>query len=337
MTSLSELFAALARPSPPAGSDRRVFSVAPLEAAEGYYVARSEADQPALIIEVSGAPRSPIVLLNLSVRFNSPCTLNIGAAQRASTATVVECLTTDERLLRYFFTVAERLIQELGAKPHHDEVAAAVDALVSLFQRLSRPPKREAQGLFGELVMMAAAADPCVLLDAWHSDPLDRFDFAFHDARLEVKTSSARRRAHDFSFEQCNPPSGATATLASLFVETSGGGLTLETLISRIEARLGGRPTLVLKLHTVVAETLGLGLVSALAQRFDEELAFTSIAFYDLATIPAVRDPLPPEVSAVRFRSDLTTLTPLSIVEASARIPALEPFAVGFEGKQLSS
>lgn len=323
MRSLSELFATLPRPSFDTGSNRRVFSVVPLEAADGYFVARSEADQPALIIEVSGASRSPIVLLNLAVKFNTPCVLSVGTMQRTSNATVIECLSADERLRRYFFTVAERLIQELGTKPQHEEVATAVDALVTLFRQLSRPPRRESQGLFGELVIVATADDPITLLDAWHSDPLDRFDFGFQHARLEVKTNSARRRAHEFSFEQCNPPPGTTATLASIFVETSGGGLSLEALILRVEARLSDRPMLVLKLHTVVAETLGQGLVSALAQRFDEELAFTSIAFYDLATMPAVRHPLPSEVSAIRFRSDLTTLAPLSVMAAAARIPGL--------------
>ena len=195
-------------------------------------------------------------------------------------------------------------------------------ALVSLFQRLARPPRREAQGLFGELVIIDTAHDPSALLDAWHADPLERFDFAFEDLRLEVKTSSNRRRSHEFSLEQRNPLPATTATLASLFVETSGGGLSLETLIFRVEARLARYSRSIVKLHSVIADTLGATLLPALAQRFDEQLAFDSIAFYDLATIPAVRGMLPPEVSAVRFRSDISSLAALNPAEIAGLLPA---------------
>ena len=40
--------------------------------------------------------------------------------------------------------------------------------------------------------------------------------------------------------------------------------------------------------------------------RFDDRLARASLRFYDLAMVPAIRDGVPPEVSGVHFRSDLT-------------------------------
>jgi hypothetical protein len=322
VTGLGEAYATLPKPPSQDGGHGRIFSVAPIEGFLGYFIARSDSDQPALIIEVAGRPRAPIVLQNLAVRFNAPCVLDLATERRSTNAAVVECLASDERLRQFFLAIAGHLLEELGFHPAPEEVAAAVDALVSLFQRLSRPPRREAQGLFGELVIIDAAHDPTALLDAWHGDPLDRFDFAFDNARLEVKTNSGRRRSHDFSLEQCNPPPATTATLASLFVESSGGGLSLERLIFRVEARLAHNPSSIVKLYTVIADTLGAALPSALAQRFDEQLAFGSIAFYDLTTIPAVRGQLPMEVTAVRFRSDISSLAPLSPIEVAELLPA---------------
>jgi hypothetical protein len=322
---LVELYASLPKPPSQDGSTARIFSVTPILEHTGYFVARSDADQPALIIEVDGRSRAPIALQNLAVRFNAPCVLNLDAERRSTHAAVIDCLTNDERLRQYFMTIIGHLVDELGPNPSPDEVAAAVDALVSLFQRLSRPPRREAQGLFGELVIIDAAHDPAAFLNAWHKDPLDRFDFAFEDSRLEIKTSSNRRRSHEFSLEQCSPPPATTATLASLFVETSGGGLSLETLIFRIEARLARHPSSIVKLHAVIADTLGVTLLPGLAQRFDEQLAFGSIAFYDLTTIPAVRGMLPPEVSAVRFRSDITGFARLNPADIARLLPAFGP------------
>jgi hypothetical protein len=117
------------------------------------------------------------------------------------------------------------------------------------------------------------------LLDAWHADPQDRFDFTFGKTRLEVKTSANRQRCHDFSFEQCTPSVDTNAILASMFVETAGGGLSLEALVARLQARFSSRPELIVKLHAVVADALGSALAQGLSQRFDEQLAVSTLAF----------------------------------------------------------
>jgi hypothetical protein len=219
--------------------------------------------------------------------------------------------------------IVNHFLDALGQAPTTDHVASAVDSLVLLFQKLSRSPRREVQGLFGELIVIDASSDPATLLDAWHADPGDRFDFTFTSSRLEVKTNASRQRSHEFSFEQCAPPPGTTATLASLFVETAGGGLSLRTLVERIEARFGSRPNLIVKLHSVLADALGAALLEGLEQRFDEQLAQSSLAFYDLSRIPAVRGPLPPEVTAVRFRSEIAGVMPLDMETLGLLIPAL--------------
>jgi hypothetical protein len=226
-------------------------------------------------------------------------------------------------LRRYFLTIANYLLDQLGQPLNIHQVSVVIDSLASLFQKLARSPRRQAQGLFGELLLIATASDPATLLDAWHADPLDRFDFAFESSRLEVKTNAYRQRSHEFSLEQCTPPPGTAATVASLFVETAGGGVSLGGLLARIEACLTSRPQLILKLHSVLADSLGTALLAGLSHRFDEQLAMSSLAFYDLATIPAVRDTLPPQVTAVRFRSDISLVTPMDAHEAGRRVPGL--------------
>jgi hypothetical protein len=323
VTGLSELYASLLQPAELESATARIFSVLPIGGRPGYFVGRGVNDEPALLIEIRGRARAPIALKNLLVTFNTPCALKVDREQRDTCAVVIECRATDSELQNYFLIITDHLLDRLGPAPNTDQVAAAIDALVSLFQKLSRSPRREAQGLFGELLVIATASDPAALLNAWHTDPLDRFDFIFPNSRLEVKTNANRQRRHEFSFEQCNPPVDASATVVSLFVETAGGGLSLNVLVERIEARLGSRPELILKLHSVLADTLGTGLLEGLSQRFDEQLALSSLAFYDLSTIPAVRDPLPPGVTAVRFRSEFGALVPLDSQELERTIPGL--------------
>jgi hypothetical protein len=56
---------------------------------------------------------------------------------------------------------------------------------------------------------------------AWRIDDRGRFDFSDGDVRLEVKTASSRIHAHSFSYEQCNPPAGTIAVVASLLARIS--------------------------------------------------------------------------------------------------------------------
>ena len=97
--------------------------------------------------------------------------------------------------------------------------------------------------------------------------------------------------------------------MASVLVERSGGGTSLEELLAAIRRRLGAHPDLVLRVEQVVATTLGSTLRAGLRERFDLELARNSVAFFDIAQIPSIAGPIPREVTDIRFRSDLTGLS----------------------------
>jgi len=164
----------------------------------------------------------------------------------------------------------------------------------------------------GELFLIAASRDVRAAVAAWRSSDIDRFDFSTGSVRIDVKASGDRLRVHHLSAEQCQPPVGTIGLLASLFVEGSGGGQSLQELVATIESELTGSDDLVLKVQETIVETLGDSLPSAMGARFDDRLALSSLRFYDLATVPAVREGVPAEVSGVHFRSDLSRTEPLS-------------------------
>lgn len=71
-------------------------------------------------------------------------------------------------------------------------------------------------------------------------------------------------------------------------------------------------------MQQAVAETLP----SAMEARFDDRLARSSLQFYDLTTVPAVRGGVPPEVSKIHFRSDLSRAAHLNEAEVAGLAPA---------------
>ena len=112
--------------------------------------------------------------------------------------------------------------------------------------------------------------------------------------------------------------------LVSLFVEASGGGVSLLDLVNIIKEQLGGDPELLLKLQETLSEGLGDNAAFAFSLRFDTNLAKSSLQFYELDSIPAVRGNLPTEVSRVRFKSDLSNVPILDKQTIKTRNVTLE-------------
>ena len=293
-----------------------------------HYVGRDSEGHPALLIgSQRGGFHAPVRLALIEARFGAECEIKPPEGDRRKEyLTTIVCTTPDAQAQAYFVHVSETIVRILGPSPTLRSVIEVVERLIDLFRHLAKPPARSLTGLIGELCLIAWSRDPVSAASAWRSSDLDRFDLSAENVRLDVKAASDRIRAHHLSAEQCQPPPGTVGLLASVFVEASGGGLSVQELIRAIEGRLHGRQDLILKVQQSVAKTLGDALPSALSSRFDDRLARASMRFYDMASIPAVRGPLPSEVSQVHFRSDLSSLPPLD----QAQVAALSNVAVGW-------
>lgn len=308
--SLVELFTEIGPPSGPTNDVHRLYSVREVPGVANYFVGIDVQSRAVLLVATDGGRRdrpAPIRLARLDVRFDIPChiTQNATTIERRR-FTVIRCLDTDADTVEYFLSVCDAIVHTLGDCPTQTQIRAAVHRLVSIFQRTHTPSRATVNGLFGELYVISRSRSARQLLAAWRDDPAARFDFVEDEARLEVKTTSRRVRSHVFSYEQCNPPPGTVAVIASMHVERVSRGLTLKAVVEKVGERVGQRTDLALKLHEIVAATLGGGLSSALAVAFDEALIRTSLRYFDLTALPAIRGRLPEGVSNVLFRVDLS-------------------------------
>lgn len=318
----------LGRLAAPAGGG---FNVLQLPGLAGYYAGRDCEGGATLLIRATGASRTvPLVLAGLAASFDVPCRIQEpGGAERVERLTSVTCRSREPAIEAYFAGVVEIMIPMLGPLPSADAVSDALSDLADLFQKLRSTPRRSVTGLVGELMVIRAARDPIGAVWAWRADPDERFDFAAGSLRLEAKASGTRARLHSLSLEQANPAPGSVGYLASVLVEQMAGGTSLSNLIDAIAASLA-IPRATMRLQTIVADTLGQDLASAMSRRFDLALAASSLQFYDLREIPALRERPPPGVTGVRFTSDLAACQPLGPadyeqLEPSARLllPAL--------------
>lgn len=306
---LTVLFDALPSPSIAVGSGAR-FATLPISDHEFHRVGKDAQGAPLLLIAVADtagrARPAPIVLEHLTVQHDMPCrVLRPDGTVEERRFTVVRCTGTDSTLRTYFLRLTSTIVAALGTAPSRADVAGAIERLAELFRALAEPPRKTMRGLWAELLVIAQGRDPAALIGAWHTTLEDRYDFSLGSQRIEVKSTTGRARQHHFSLEQLIPPAGTDLLVASLFVEQAGAGISVAELAGEIRARVANDPQAVLHVDRIVALTLGEGWRRAGEERFDRELAESSLAFFEPAVIPAVGVQLPRGVSEVRFKSDL--------------------------------
>ena len=312
---------------PPAGenSTAAVYSVLPIPGFENYLLGKDRESHACFLVDTADGtarPQPPIRLESLDAQFALRCQLRKGdIPDREGRFTVVRCRSLEPQTIRYFLSVCETVLRIIGDYPQQRAIASTVHRLAAILQKIRKPPTRPVLGLFGELFLVSRSGNPAKALEAWRTDEAARFDFTDGDVRLDVKTTSGRTRAHSFSYDQCNPPPNTFAVVASMFVERVASGLTLGDLCEEIEASISRHPDLVFKLHEVLATTLGNSIAESLEIGFDEKLAHSSLTFFDLRLVPAIRGQLPEGVSDVHFRADLSALSDLSVSELIDKEP----------------
>lgn len=310
-------------------ADHPIYSVAHIPGYPAYFIGKDNNANACLLIaapDKESRRHVPIRLESLEVVFDIPSVVKRAAKVSEGTFTVVRYRTNDAEIVRYFLSVAETLLRILGPNPSRAAISDAITRLAQIFQRMQRPATRSVNGFFGELFLIRQSQNPFRALAAWRTQDTSRFDFNADSVRIDVKTAAGRQRIHTFSYDQCNPPSGTVAVAASLFVEQVAGGTSLREIVREIEELVATNTELVLKLHDTVAETLGRSFPEALSVRFDRRLSASSLQFYDLRSIPAVRDEPPPGVSDIHFRSDLSNAAQVDTKRLLEREPSLADF-----------
>ena len=292
-------------------NDEDRFVASPIPGYKPHRLGKDAHGKPLLLISTLNARSQspPIVLEHLSVQYNLNCRVSRpDGTFEEGVFTLVHCTEADEALQDYFLKVMSTIVISLGNQPNQSDVAYAMNQLIELFRAMTNVPQKSVQGLWAELFLISQACQPDILVEAWHSAPEDRYDFAMNNQRIEVKSFSGNIRLHHFSLEQLHPPEDIRALIASVFVENSQTGVSIEELREKIQIRLSDNLDALLHIDRVIALTLGDAWQQASDARFDERLAEESLTFYETSTIPSVDPNLPSGVSGVRFRSDLTEI-----------------------------
>jgi hypothetical protein len=196
---------------------------------------------------------------------------------------------SDSSLSDSFLRVAQLFLEPLNNEPSQKEIIQIVNKLIKLFKGISSPPLKSVQGLWAELFFISIQDKIKEYILAWHPNIEDNYDFNFGKKRIEIKSSSNRKRHHFFSLKQLEEIKNTQVIITSIFAEQSPNGKSMEDLIEIIKPKINNDLKLLEKIYYICYKTLGNSLDNSFKIKYDIHLGKDSIKHYELKKIPKLR------------------------------------------------
>lgn len=309
--------------SPPLKTEDYQFSAIPIPNFLNHRIAKDKNENPVLLLSVLNLRpfnlETNFKLKNVSIFYDVNCKIKQDLKIVSSEFTVISFIGNDSALKVYFLRLCSALVKSLGNEPNKQLVKREILLFIELFRLASEIQLKSVQGLWAELFIISESKDPVLLLNCWHNIPEEKFDFNNGKDRLEVKSSSTGQRAHNFALEQLYSPVETCTIIASVFVKVASTGKSIEDLQKQISNRITGSIELVEKLKIQISLALGNSIMESSSVKFDFYLAKESLQFYHTADVPKIDiQAIPPAVTEVKFKSDLTGVNPIIDLSALA-------------------
>lgn len=269
---------------------------------------------PIFFIACSSSERvSDIILRLFKVLFNRQCTISdtVTGSDIQDTFSIIQLSSLNPDFQKYFLEVVYLLLCRLEDKPTVNVLKAEISKLLSLFTSVKSISREVVRGLWAELILIKQSSTPSYLIRSWHVMPEDKFDFNDGIDKIEVKSTNGSKREHTFALEQLKPNKGSRLLIASMFVSQTGVGKTIFDIVDDISSNISDVDVL-FKLREETTQTIGTHIEEVSSMFFDENVSLDSLQFFDYTSIPSINtENVPPEVTGVHFRSDLSDVSPV--------------------------
>ncbi len=235
----------------------------------------------------------------LLIQYDVPCTIyDSNGVKSNENYTILKLKSRDKDVEDYFIELCTLLLQRLGNSPNLEEVKLEYEKLESIFIKLSKISKESIIGVWGELFLIETSDDPEYFIDCWHKNPKDLFDFNNGADRIEVKTTTQKRRSHSFELKQLAQIPGSKTLIASIQTIEIDTGVSILNLINSIKSKVN---TIYFeKLIDKTFDVLGDKIQDSFDTYYDYTVAKGNLKYFDSESIPKP-DSIPIEVTDVKF------------------------------------
>jgi hypothetical protein len=302
------------------------FNAVPFPGAHGYRLGRGPEGSVTVMTPPDPKPQPAVSLRRLTLAPSVLCSIEgpEGDVDELDVG-LIDFRDDSTDLVDHFLRVAATLVEALGPDPSAGQVSSAMQRLLKLFES-SVPPRGSVLGVWGELLTALESSDASTMVDAWHAQVDDRFDYAAEGSRLEVKTTTRAARVHHFGLVQLLPVDGAEQHVVSIMTTEAQPGTSVGDLVAELSGRLPVPQQL--KLLEQVAAILGPDWPETATRSFDRESGVGTFAVLAASDVPRV-EPGPPAVLEVSLTVDLTGTPHVDRADLSTQSGLVRMLSVG--------
>ena len=243
-------------------------------------------------------------LSNIIIKHGVNCSVHLKNEKLTKKFTMIKCLSNDNSTKELFLMSLERILENIPNEVSEIKIDELTKKLVKLFEKLSNKINIDLTGFWGELFIIDYLKSTELLVEAWHPETNDLFDFFLKNLALEVKTTTKNDRKHIFKFEQLNSKSNKII-IGSIMLKRSRAGKSLLDLKKKILKKIS-KTELIEKVNEIYAIMVANKSQKELdSEKYSYEYAKENISFFDSVKIPRIKETPMYGIKNIKFESDL--------------------------------
>jgi|TARA_B100001964_G_C14244920_1_gene606911 hypothetical protein len=243
-------------------------------------------------------------LNNLTLEHNIQCTIYLKNKKKKQKFSILKCTSKEEHLKEIFLKGMDGITGSLPNNISEEKIYELTSKLVKLFEKISKKRNYDLTGFWGELFTIKHLKLKELLIEAWHPNNNDIFDFLIRNQALEIKTTTSNDRKHHFSYEQLNSKN-LIIIVGSVMIRKSRAGISLLDLKKNIMEEIN-KKELKEKLQEMYNVITGSKSQRELDNaKYSYDYAKENIMFFDSKNVPRIKETPMHGIKNIKFESNL--------------------------------
>ena len=289
----------------PDTKDPKTFSAIEIKKNSNHLIGINCDKEIAILFDSSPPKSKGDALEYIQLDHNQDCIIQENKSEKSKNFSVLKCSIDNPKLKELFLKLLENIILEIPNKISQKDITNLTRDIFDLFEKISKPSRETLIGLWGELFVINSSTNVDSLVQAWHPEITDKFDFHSKNQALEIKTTTSNDRIHNFSYEQLNV-GNEKLVICSIMLRFNRSGKSLEDLKKEILNQIKSQD-LKDQFELVYYKTLGEITDDDIEEyKFDYSYAEENIKYFDLINVPRLKEKPMAGVKKIKFQSDLT-------------------------------
>ena len=280
------------------------FDTLNLKKSKNHFIGINGLEHVALLFSTTNPKGKEENIQNLKLNHGVKAAIKYKGKETKKKFSILRCTSKDEKLKEIFLSSLDNTVENISDNVSEKEIYDRTKNLIELYKKISRNKNNDLTGFWGELFIIKYLNSKELLVEAWHPDTNDTFDFFIRNQALEIKTTTSNDRKHHFSYEQLNSTNNMIV-VGSVMLRKSRSGVSLLELKNDIIKKIN-KKHLKEKLQEIYDIMTGLKTQTELDNaKYICEYAEDNIKFFDSKKVPRIKETPMHGIKNIKFESNL--------------------------------